>query len=280
MECIHVTKLGMNQVQVKGHLSDSFWARARQNRRAYARQKFKILQSTYDFVCTRFRLLYLIVSGGLSRYLSRQCRARSKRITKFVSSDEFRSSYLFLFLPNSCGDNISRMLDSMILQFIMIMCHGISLAQISFQGHQSSVTSSMTSFMKMRFYEYLINGTHSDNQNWHASSSGQGSTIRPTFARARVKTDAHARVKILTCSNRPRILFAHVSGHFKHFMSARAYRRARARTLYRSKNSSFFDWFGCLSKFSIIWNLSRTFWTNISACAREKPQKSTRTRIG
>ena len=96
----------------------------------------------------------------------------------------------------------------------MIMCHCIGMAQIAFQGDQSSVTSSMTSFMKMRFYEYLINGTHSDNQNWHASSSGQGSTIKPTFARARVKTDAHARVKILKCSNRPRILFAHVSGHF------------------------------------------------------------------
>ena len=226
----------------------------------------------------RWRVNYQI------RFSARVRVRADKRITKFVSVTNSRSSYffiyLFLFLPNSCGDNISRMLDSMILQFIMIMCHGISLAQISFQGHQSSVTSSMTSFMKMRFYEYLINGTHSDNQNWHASSSGQGSTIRPTFARARVRTDAHVRVKILTCSNRPRILFAHVSGHFKHFMSARAYRRARAHSLYRSKNSSFFDWFGCLSKFSIIWNLSRTFWTNISACAREKPQKSTRTRIG
>ena len=162
----------------------------------------------------------------------------------------------------------------------MIMCHDMILLQISFQGHPSSVTSSMTSFIKIRPYQYLMTGIHSDNQNWHASSSGQESAIRSNSGSVRVKTDAHARVKILKCSNRPRNLFAHVSGHFEHLMSARAYRRARARLLYTSKNCRFFDWFGCLNEFSIIWNLSRSFWTYINGCAREKPPKSTRTRVG
>ena len=123
----------------------------------------------------------------------------------------------------------------------MIMCHVIILLQISSQGHQSSMTSSMTSFIKIRPYQYLITGMHSDNQIWHASSSGQGSAIRSNSGSVRVKTDAQARVKILKCSNRPRNLFAHVSGHFEHLMSARAYRRACARTLYTSNNCCFFD---------------------------------------
>ena len=138
----------------------------------------------------------------------------------------------------------------------------------------------MTSFIKIRPYQYLFNGMRSVNQIWYASSSGQGSVFRSNSGSVRVKTDAHARVEILKCSNRPKNLFAHVSGHFEHFMSARAYRRACARTLYTSKTCRFFDWFGRPNKFSIIWNLSRSFWTYINGCAREKPQKSTLTRVG
>ena len=80
------------------------------------------------------------------------------------------------------------------------------------------MTSSRRHFVKIRSLSYLDNESSKINHIWYTSTSGQRSTKNVNKFRARTSTRAYARIKILKCSNSSQILFAHVSGHFKHFI--------------------------------------------------------------
>ena len=80
------------------------------------------------------------------------------------------------------------------------------------------MTSSRRHFVKIRSLSYLDNESSKINHIWYTSTSGQRSTKNVNKFCARTSTRAYARIKILKCSNSSQILFAHVSGHFKHFI--------------------------------------------------------------
>ena len=80
------------------------------------------------------------------------------------------------------------------------------------------MTSFRRRFVKIRSLSYLDNESSKINHIWYTSTSGRKSTKNVNIFRARTSTRAYARIKILKCSNSSKILFAHVSGHFKHFI--------------------------------------------------------------
>ena len=94
----------------------------------------------------------------------------------------------------------------------------ISSSRNLFQGHGVIVTSSRRHFVNIRSLSYLDNKLSKINHIWYTSTSGQRSTKNVNKFHARTLTRAYARIKILKCSNSSQILFAHVSGHFRHFI--------------------------------------------------------------
>ena len=75
-----------------------------------------------------------------------------------------------------------------------------SWRDIFFHCDHPSVTSSRRHFVKSYDWPYLYNGKIFLNHIWYTLTSGQGPTFQRTCVRARLITDAYARVKIKKCS--------------------------------------------------------------------------------
>ena len=150
------------------------------------------------------------------------------------------------------------------LQLSMIMCHdNISTMTCQFCD-QSSVTSSMTSFVKIYLCQYLMTEVKLRNQIWHMSRSGQGQPLdKATCARASRRT----RTGASNLKNAPIDLgfCLHTFQDIWRIFGARAYARTRFAIEFRH----FFDGFEYLTEFYIISNLFQTNWTWNKAYAPE-----------